>query len=111
SLRPGQMATVIGDVVTSGIRTTRRPGFRLFELIVKDATGPARAVFPNQSFLRDIFQPGARVVLYGALEFRGSSGLQFTNPEYEVLHDAAETEDRDESIHAGRIVPIYEKAG
>jgi ATP-dependent DNA helicase RecG len=111
SLRPGQVATVIGDVVTSGVRTTRRPGFRLFELVVKDASGPVRAVFPNQSFLRDIFHPGARVVLYGALEFRGSSGMQFTNPDYEVLHDPADGEERDESIHAGRIVPIYEKAG
>jgi ATP-dependent DNA helicase RecG len=108
-LKPGQTATVIGEVLTSGIRPTRRPGFRLFELIVKDATGPLRAVFPNQAFLKDVFQPAARVVLYGALEFRGSGGLQFTNPEYEVL--PAGVEDEDETVHAGRIVPIYEKAG
>src|SRR4051812_9057351 len=57
TLRPGQMATVIGDVVTSGVRATRRPGFRLFELVVKDASGLVRAVFPNQAFLRDVFHP------------------------------------------------------
>jgi len=109
SLKPGKVATIIGEVLSSGVRPTRRPGFRLFELIVRDRTGPLRAVFPNQSFLRDVFHPTERVVLYGALEFRGSGGAQFTNPEYEILPPAGD--DEDETIHAGRIVPIYEKAG
>lgn len=116
-LRPGSVATVIGDVLSSGVRATRRPGFRLFEVIIRDATGPVRAVFPNQAFLRDVFHPGERVVIYGALEFRGSGGLQFTNPEYEFLPASAASaapagpEDDDETVHAGRIVPVYEKAG
>lgn len=107
-LRPGMTATVIGEVLSSGIRTTRRPGFRLFELIIRDGTGPVRAVFPNQAFLKDVFQPGASVVLYGPIEFRGSSGLQITNPEYELLREQGEGET---TIHTGRIVPVYEKAG
>ena len=98
------------DVVTSGIRPTRRPGFRLFELVVKDASGPVRAVFPNQSFLRDVFHPGQRVVLYGALEYRGG-GLQFTNPEYEIVRGEGGGDEDDATVHTGRIVPIYEKAG
>ena len=65
-LRPGTTATVVGEVLSSGIRPTRRPGFRLFELVVRDATGPVRAVFPNQAFLRDVFHAGQLVVLYGA---------------------------------------------
>ena len=109
-LRPGATATIVGDVVTSGIRPTRRPGFRLFELVVKDASGPVRAVFPNQSFLRDVFHPGQRVVLYGALEYRGG-GLQFTNPEYEIVRGEGGGDEDDATIHTGRIVPIYEKAG
>jgi ATP-dependent DNA helicase RecG len=106
-LRPGQTVTVIGEVVTSGVRPTRRPGFRLFELVVRDSSGHIRAVFPNQAFLKDVFHPGQQVVLYGAVEFR--NGLQLSNPEYEVLH--GEAEEGDAAIHAGRIVPIYEKAG
>jgi ATP-dependent DNA helicase RecG len=109
TLKPGRVATIIGEVLSCGIRATRRPGFRLFELIVTDATGPVRAVFPNQTFLRDVFRPSQRVVLYGALEYRGSGGLQFTNPEHEILPEA--TDEDDETIHTGRIVPIYEKAG
>jgi ATP-dependent DNA helicase RecG len=108
ALRPGQVATIAGEVLSSGLRATRRPGFRLFELIVRDPTGPVRAVFPNQSFLRDVFRPQQHVVLFGPVEYRGS-GLQFTNPEYEIVR--GDTEDDDGTVHTGRIVPIYEKAG
>ncbi len=80
-LRPGQPATIVGQVLSAGLRSTRRPGFRLFEVIIKDATGHVRAVFPNQAFLRDVFHPQQQVVLFGSLELRGT-GLQFTNPEY-----------------------------
>jgi ATP-dependent DNA helicase RecG len=107
SLRPGQPATIVGDVVTSGIRATRRPGFRIFELVVRDATGIVRGVFPNQAFLRDVFHPGQQVVLYGDVEFR--QGLQLSNPEYEIIR--GESDDDDGTIHTGRIVPIYEKIG
>lgn len=108
-LRPGTTATVVADVLSCGLRSTRRPGFRLFELILQDQTGPVRAVFPNQAFLRDVFHAGQQVVLYGPLEFRGSGGLQFTNPEYEIIRGDADEEDA--TVHTGRIVPIYEKIG
>ncbi len=107
-LRPGQPATVVGDVLSSGLRSTRRPGFRLFEIVLKDATGHIRAVFPNQAFLRDVFHAGQQVILFGAIELRGS-GLQFTNPEYELIR--TEGDDEDTTVHTGRIVPIYEKVG
>ena len=108
-LRPGTTATIAGEVLSSGIRPTRRPGFRIFELIVRDASGPVRAAFPNQPFLRDMFHAGQQVVLYGPVEFRGTGGLQFTNPEYEIIRGSGE--DDETSVHTGRIVPIYEKAG
>lgn len=112
TLRPGTTATVVGEVLSSGVRTTRRPGFRLFEVVVRDATGAIRAVFPNQAFLKDVFRPHQQVVLYGILEYR-SGGLQFTNAEYEIVRgevtDGAEADDV--TVHTGRIVPIYEKIG
>jgi ATP-dependent DNA helicase RecG len=107
ALRPGQIATIAGQVLSSGLRATRRPGFRLFELIVRDETGPVRAVFPNQAFLKDVFHPQQHVILFGPVEYR--SGLQFTNPEYEIVR--GEGDDDDATVHTGRIVPIYEKAG
>jgi ATP-dependent DNA helicase RecG len=114
-LKPGQSATVVGEVLSTGLRSTRRAGFRLFELLVRDSTGHVLAVFPNQAFLRDVFRQGQHVVLFGPIELRGS-GLQFTNPEYEIIRGDAVSEregaGEDEStVHTGRIVPIYEKAG
>ena len=107
-LRPGQTGTVVGEVLSSGVRSTRRPGFRIFEILVKDATGHVRAVFPNQAFLRDVFHPQQQIVLFGPVEYRGA-GLQFTNPEYEIVR--GDGDDDDAAVHTGRIVPIYEKAG
>jgi len=114
ALRPGQTATVVGEVLSSGVRPTRRPGFRLFEVVVRDSSGAVRAVFPNQAFLKDVFRPHQQVVLFGLLEHRG--GLQFTNPEYEIVRgevaDGAEAVVGDDvTVHTGRIVPIYEKIG
>jgi ATP-dependent DNA helicase RecG len=74
SLRPGVSASVIGEVVSSGIRPTRRPHFRIFEMLVRDATGSLRAVFFNQAFLKDVFHPHQRVILFGKLELT-SHGL------------------------------------
>jgi len=112
-LRPAMSATVAGEVLSTGLRSTRRAGFRLFELLLKDATGHVLAVFPNQAFLRDVFHVGQQVVLFGDLELRGS-GLQFTNPEYEIIRGernlGAASGDEDSTVHTGRIVPIYEKA-
>lgn len=111
ALRPGQTATVVGEVLSSGVRPTRRPGFRLFEVVVRDSSGAVRAVFPNQAFLKDVFRPQQQVVLYGSLEYR-SGGLQFTNAEYEIVRGEADDATGDDAtIHTGRIVPIYEKVG
>jgi ATP-dependent DNA helicase RecG len=107
ALRPGQTATIVAEVLSTGLRATRRPGFRIFELIARDSSGVVRAAFPNQAFLRDVFHPHQQVVLFGPVEHRG--GLQFTNPEYEIVR--GESDEDDTTVHTGRIVPIYEKIG
>ena len=89
SLRPGVAASVIGEVVSSGVRPTRRPRFKIFELLLRDRTGAIRAVWFNQPFLNDVFKPHQRVILYGKLELT-SHGLQLTSPQYEILSDADE---------------------
>ena len=106
SLRPGRPASIAGRVLSCGLRTTRRPGFKIFEALVRDDTGSLRLTWLNQPFLRDVFAKGQNVVLYGPVEMRGSGGLQITNPQYEILDD-----EEGETLHTGRIVPIYEKVG
>ena len=106
SLKPGQPASIAGRVLACGLRSTRRPGFKIFEAAIDDGSGSLRAVWLNQPFLKDIFARGQHVVLYGLVEMRGSMSLQITNPQYEILDD-----EDGETIHTGRIVPVYEKAG
>jgi ATP-dependent DNA helicase RecG len=114
SLRPAAAASVAGEVVSCGIRPTRRPRFKIFEMLVRDPTGVLRAVFFNQPFLNDVFHPHQRVILFGRLELT-PHGMQMQNPQYEILkHDAdgdGGSESDDETLHTGRIVPVYEKTG
>jgi ATP-dependent DNA helicase RecG len=100
------MVSVTGRILACGLRSTRRPGFKIFEAAVDDGTGSLRAVWLNQPYLRDIFVRGQHVIFYGAVEMRGSASLQLTNPQYEILDD-----EEGETIHTGRIVPVYEKTG
>ncbi|MAG68851.1 MAG: ATP-dependent DNA helicase RecG [Vicinamibacterales bacterium] len=113
SLEPGGTASVMGEVLQGGVRATRRRGFAIFELALADATGVVRAVFMNQPFLRDVLTPGARAVLFGPVEPRRGGGLQFTNPQFELLEaDGGDPADDDDArIHTGRIVPVYERIG
>jgi len=106
SLKPGQAASIAGRILSCGLRSTRRPGFKIFEAAIQDGSGTLRVSWLNQPFLRDVFTRGQHVVLFGLVEMRGHGGLQLTNPQYEILDE----EDAD-TIHTGRIVPVYEKAG
>ena len=110
-LRAGAATSVVGGVLSAGERRTQRRGFRIFEAIVGDASGQVRAVFFNQSFLSDILVPHRQVALFGTVEYgRTGGGLRFTNPEYEVLAGDA-SDEGDQRVHTGRIVPIYERVG
>ena len=109
-LRAGDLTAVVGEVFACGVRSTRRPGFRVVEAVVGDASSRIRAVFFNQPFLTDVLAPHRKVALFGKVERRRAGGLQLTNPDYELLADEAGGGD-DPQIHTGRIVPVYEKAG
>ena len=120
SLKPGVEASVAVEVLSSGIRPTRRPRFKIFEMLVRDATGSLRAVWFNQPFLKDVFHPHQRVILFGKLELT-SHGLQMQGPQYEVLEGGEGREEVEGAtqpvegiegtVHTGRIVPVYEKTG
>jgi ATP-dependent DNA helicase RecG len=106
-LRPGT-ATVAGEVIEAQVKPTRRPRFTVFELTIADATATARAVFFNQPFLAQVFRPGQQLVLHGKVEWT-SQGAQFQSPQYEFVDVTAVQEG--ESVHTGRIVPVYERIG
>ena len=110
-VKAGDLTSIAGEVLGCGLRATRQRGFQLFEMLVGDPSGQVRAVFLNQPFLKDVFAPHQQVVLFGKVEHRrAGGGLQFTNPEYEVLPGGSAASE-DALIHTGRIVPVYEKVG
>src|SRR5689334_22819399 len=68
SLVEGQSVSIGGEIVQCGLRATRRPGFRIFEALVRDATGSVRIAWFNSSYLSDQLHPRQKLVLYGTLE-------------------------------------------
>jgi ATP-dependent DNA helicase RecG len=105
ALREGQTVAISGDVITCGLRGTRRPGFRIFEALLRDASGTVRLAWFNSAYLRDQIRAGQRLVVYGTFERNPYSGLQITNPQFEIVEA-----DEVETLHTGRIVPVYERA-
>ena len=122
-LRPGEAAAIRGRVVSTGLRQTRRRGFSLFEMLLRDDAGTFRAVWMNQPYLKTAFSAGQRVLLYGTPEWRDPGGLRLSNPQYELLGDGGGdeeepagrdgTDDREETgpLHGARVVPVYERVG
>ena len=106
-LKAGGTVSVAGEIIGCGLRRTRRRGFTLFEMLLRDDAGPFRALWINQPFLQGVFAAGQHVVLYGKVELRHPGGLQVTNPQYEVVDPSKETD----GSHTDRIVPIYERVG
>jgi ATP-dependent DNA helicase RecG len=115
-LRPGEMATVIGEVRNSGLFRTRR--MPIFQLTIGQGRAKLRCLWFNATYLQDKFKPGQMVALYGKVEEDPRSReLQIMQPQIEILGDPADDgEDAiekkaAESLEVGRIVPIYEATG
>jgi ATP-dependent DNA helicase RecG len=112
-LRPGEMAAVIAEVRSSGVFSTRR--MPIFRMIAGQGRDKIECVWFHGNYLRDRFQPGQTVALYGKVEegWKGR-GLQIAQPQFEILDEADEGDGESaphESLEIGRIVPIYHSAG
>ncbi|HET7890485.1 MAG TPA: ATP-dependent DNA helicase RecG [Candidatus Sulfotelmatobacter sp.] len=114
-LRPGEMATVIGEVRNSGLFRTRR--MPIFQLTVGQGRARLRCLFFNATYLQDKFKPGQMIALYGKVEEdQRSRELQIIQPQFELLGDSSDADNAAgkkaaESLEIGRIVPIYEAIG
>jgi ATP-dependent DNA helicase RecG len=115
-LRPGEMATVIGEVRNSGLFRTRR--MPIFQLTVGQGRSRLRCLWFNATYLQDKFKPGEMIALYGKVEEdERSRELQIMQPQFEILGEAGDGGENGaekkaaESLEIGRIVPIYESTG
>src|SRR6266576_5746218 len=115
-LRPGEMATVIAEVRNSGLFRTRR--MPIFQLTVGQGRNRLKCLWFNGTYLRDRFQAGQLIALYGKVEQDRDGELQIIQPQFEILGDIYEEGGADDaekkaaaSLEIGRIVPIYESTG
>src|SRR5713101_7566929 len=109
-LRAGEMATVIAEVRTSGLFRTRR--LPIFQMTAGQGRARLKCIWFNAAYLRDKFQPGQMVALYGRVEDNRGE-MQLVQPQFEIISDGeGEAEQKvAELLEIGRIVPIYESAG
>src|SRR3984885_6202654 len=111
-LRPGEMATVIGEVRNSGLFRTRK--MPIFQLTVGQGRSRLKCLWFNAAYLQDKFKPGELIALYGKVEQDQHGEMQIIQPQFEMLGEAgADGADGKAaaSLEVGRIVPIYESAG
>ncbi len=101
-LKEGLVQAFKAEVLVKGQRQSwKRRRFSILELEVGDNTGRISCVWFNQSYLKDYFQVGTTLILYGKVERYGKK-LQMSSPEFEIV-----SEDSDETLNTARIVPIY----
>jgi ATP-dependent DNA helicase RecG len=109
-LRAGEMATVIAEVRTSGLFRTRR--MPIFQMTAGQGRSRLKCIWFNGAYLKDKFQPGQMLALYGRVE-ESRGELQLVQPQFEILAEADGDGEQKaaESLEIGHIVPIYESAG
>ncbi len=108
-LVPGEMASVIAEVRgTVLLRTKRMP---IFEMTVGQGPASLKCMWFHGGYLKDKFQPGQMMALYGKVEpSRSRAGsFKMIQPQIEVLPGIDDPEET--LLEVGRIVPVYESLG
>jgi ATP-dependent DNA helicase RecG len=108
SLREGELALTRGLICATGGFSARGRKFAVYEVLLRDETGAIRLKFFNQNYLRNIYREGRSLIVYGQVrkDTFSRAGLCFMNPECEIVQAG-----EDESVHSGRVVPVYRKLG
>lgn len=100
-LKQGDVVTLLGTIADSyivhGKKSRLLVGFRTL-----NNERINLVFFRGVNFFHKIFTVDRKVVVSGKLEY--FKGYQILHPEYEFLSDK---EDPEDSIHAGRIIPLY----
>jgi ATP-dependent DNA helicase RecG len=112
ALKPGQMATLIGEVRGSALLQTKH--MPLFEMTVGQGLDTVKCMWFRGAYLKDKFRAGQMVALYGKLEPSRSSAGRFKmiQPQFEILPTDPKGEDAELAmLEIGRIVPVYESLG
>jgi ATP-dependent DNA helicase RecG len=108
-LQPGEMASVIAEVRGTVLLKTR--SMPIFEMTVGQGTTSMKCMWFHGTYLKDRFQAGQTVALFGKVEpSRSTKNFKMIQPQFEVLREGLEDAD-DSLMEVGRITPVYESLG
>src|SRR5580658_8795444 len=83
---PGTMASLIGEVRGMALLRTRR--MPIFEMTVGQGLGKVNCMWFHGTYLKDRFQSGQMVALYGKVEpSRSKTRFKMIQPQFELLPD------------------------
>jgi ATP-dependent DNA helicase RecG len=106
-LKPGEMASVIGEVRGTVLLRTR--SMPIFEMTVEQGISSLKCMWFHGTYLKDRFKSGQMLAVYGKVEAsRSGRGFKMIQPQVEIL---SADEDESELLEVGRIVPVYESLG
>jgi ATP-dependent DNA helicase RecG len=103
AVRPGEVHTGAGTIV--GVSPPPRGRSRApFRAVLKDSSGFLTAVWFGRPHLERVLTRGRRVVVHGRVEPSPRGRLEINVGDWELADEGEE-----ESLHTGRLVPIYPK--
>ncbi len=115
-VQPGQEVTVFGTIASVSAFQSRRGNVSILTVVISDGTGRLNITRfiggkSNKYLLdryKDQYPKGAQVMASGVVE-RDKSGrrLELKNAELEIFGNLAGDGEELDSIHAGRLVPVY----
>ncbi|HVQ75016.1 MAG TPA: ATP-dependent DNA helicase RecG [Candidatus Binatia bacterium] len=101
AVRPDESHTCSGTIV--GISPPPRGRSRIpFKAVLQDPSGFLTAVWFGRPYLDRVLTRGRRVVVHGRVDRSPRGSLQINVSDWELAEEGG-----DESLHTGRLVPIY----
>jgi ATP-dependent DNA helicase RecG len=108
-LKPGETASIIGEVRGAALLRTRR--MPIYEMTVGQGTQSLKAMWFHGKYLEGRFHAGQMVALYGKVDAsRSGRGLKMIQPQFEIL-PGGNDDALDRVLEVGRITPVYESLG
>lgn len=104
SLQPGEIVSIKGEIA-SFVNQYTKSGKKIQKAEVQDQSGKINIYWFNQPYLAKILQKGYLVNFSGKVDFFGAERA-LISPEYEIVGKAG-ISIKKETIHTGRLVPIY----
>ncbi|MCI0545954.1 MAG: ATP-dependent DNA helicase RecG [Candidatus Rokubacteria bacterium] len=100
-LVPGEIQTASGTIVGVSPPPRGRPQVPL-GVVLRDPTGFLTARWFGQAYLERVFKRGQRLIVHGKVQPGRHGPLELHVKDYELVEEG-----EDETLHTGRLVPVY----